>query len=95
MAVIQYASAIFAAMAAILWFISALVKIPQDFPIYVEPSTPMREGYVGGTEDIGYGFSKELNELGQALRRQSSWSAAAAASAGMSAILQAVAIAYH
>jgi hypothetical protein len=78
---IESLSAVFAIIAALLWLQSARVRTPTQFPI--NTITP-----IGG---IGTGGSPALQELGQALRRQSRWSAAAAICAAVSALLQAIA----
>ena len=94
-ALLQWSSAAFALGAAILWLKSAMVKTPSSFPIsVVKPdnfSLPFGEPM--GATYVGHGHSPALNELGEALRSQSKWSAAAAVVASASAICQAIAIA--
>ncbi len=72
-----------------------MVKTPSSFPIHVvQPdnfSRPLADPF-GGTY-VGHGHSPALNELGEALRRQSKWSAAAAGFAAASALCQGLAIA--
>jgi uncharacterized protein YjfI (DUF2170 family) len=86
-------SALFGTAAAILWFVSALVKTPDSFNIYVvRPHGAMPLGSVGGTY-LGQGQSPDLTALGSALRRQSKFSALAAGCAGISAFLQTVSLA--
>jgi hypothetical protein len=80
----------FAFVAAVLWFRSAkIVKTPPRFAIHVV--RPPGEGPLGvdpmdGTY-IGQGYSKDLDELADALKRQSNTSAWAARCAGISALL--------
>ncbi|MGZ4924199.1 MAG: hypothetical protein ACXV5H_09640 [Halobacteriota archaeon] len=92
---LQWGSVVFAVIAAILWLKSAMVKTPSSFPIHViQPdsfSRPFGEP-LGGTY-VGHGHSPALNELGEALCRQSKWSAVAAVFAAISALCQALAIA--
>ncbi len=92
--ILQWGSAIFAILAAALWLKSAIVKTPTSFGIYViEPDEYTRPlGEPLGAKYGGYGYSPELDELGESLRKQSKWSAAAAVSAAVSAICQALAI---
>lgn len=91
---LQWASAGFAVIAAGLWLKSAMVKTPSSFPIHVvQPDSFSRPfGQPPGGTYVGHGHSPALNELGEALRRQSKWSAAAAAVAAASAFCQALAI---
>ena len=93
---LQYGSAGFAALAAILWFWSAAVGIPKTFAIHVLRPDSF-EGKMRGSrwapEYTGVGHSDELDELAKALCWQSRLSAAAACAAGASALLQGVAIA--
>lgn len=87
---LQIFSVIFAAAAALLWLISAMIKMPGEFNIGVKPSIATREGYPA-EGSFASGYSKELIELGKALRCQSTWSARAAISACISATLQIIA----
>ena len=84
---LNYAAAAFAFAAAVLWFISALVKTPPSFSIAVEVSTSSYDDSAGGT-----GYSLDLLNLANALRRQSRWNAYAASCAGLAAILGALAL---
>ena len=72
--------------AAILWAISAYVKTPKSFSVYVSAAE------AGGGQVVGYGSSPDLEKLGQALRRQSGFSAAAAISAAIAAVTQAISL---
>ena len=85
---VNYAAAAFAFCAAVLWFLSARVEMPEEFPIAVEISSPGFSGSSGGR-----GYSLELSELALALKRQSRLSSYAAVSAGIGAILGAIAFA--
>lgn len=83
-------SALFAISAALLWFCSARVKIPTKFPITVTSDKTIGDTRIGGVV-ASSGSSKEINNMAKALIRQSNLSAAAAISAGIAAILQALA----
>ncbi|OQX25257.1 MAG: hypothetical protein BWK80_16520 [Desulfobacteraceae bacterium IS3] len=95
LSVLQWGAAVFAVIAAALWLKSAMVKTPSSFPIHVvQPdslSSPFG-GPFGGTH-VGQGQSPALKKLGEALCRQSKWSAAAAAFAAASALCQSFTIA--
>ena len=85
-------SALFAIAAALLWFVSAVVKTPDRFSIHVvRPDSfmgqPLGGDPLGGTY-VGQAHSSDLVALANALRRQSKFSAWAAGCAGVSAILQ-------
>jgi uncharacterized protein YjfI (DUF2170 family) len=81
-------SALFAIAAAALWFVSAAVQTPNTFNIYVvRPHGVMPLNPIGATY-LGQGQSPDLVALASALRRQSKFSALAAGSAGISALLQ-------
>jgi hypothetical protein len=84
--IVSYVSAAFALLAAGSWLMSALVKIPSDFdiPVFITHVDPL-----GG---MGRGSSKELGDLGEALRRQSWWSKVAAINAAMASVLQATSV---
>lgn len=90
------ASALFALGAAVLWIASAKVKTPKSFSIDVitvhngDAEIPSGE-VVGG----GFGTSPELNDLGNALVKQSKLSAFAASSAAIAAGLQFLTILAH
>jgi hypothetical protein len=99
MTLVQCLSALFAVLAAALWFKSATIKTPGQFSIHVaKPDGPFGEplggGPLGGTH-VGQGYSPALQQLGERLRSQSKWSAAAAISAGISALLQAIPILFR
>jgi hypothetical protein len=78
---LQISTTIFALAAATLWFISASIKTPTTFEI--------TGADLGG---LVRAESPELTELGNAMKRQSRWSALAAKCAGVSAIAQAATI---
>jgi hypothetical protein len=88
---LQVASAIFAIVAAVFWLVSAIVRMPKEFPIRVSVSNAPSH-LATSAYSPAYGESEELNTLGQALLKQSRLSAAAAASAALAAFLQAFAI---
>ena len=87
MLLVQGASAIFAFLAAILWFLSARVPTPSNFIV-----TTFGHTDAFGTHVSGQGSSPQLTELGNALLRQSRLSAYAAFCAGVSALFQVVAL---
>ena len=72
-------SALFAIVAAVLWFITAMVKTPMSFAIHVaRPNQqPMGGSPMGGTY-VGQAYSEDLVSLTSALKRQSKFSAWAA-----------------
>jgi hypothetical protein len=82
-------SAIFAAAAAVLWWLSSRVKAPAQFPIQVISKNTMAEQIIGA-QVLSIGSSAELDDLGKAFIKQSRLSSWAAASAGVSAIVQAL-----
>jgi hypothetical protein len=83
-------SAAFALLAAGLWLKSAKVPTPQQFVItVVKPSLGGPIGVLDG-KYMGNGYSQELQTLGEALIRQSSWSAWAATSAAAAAVCQVI-----
>jgi hypothetical protein len=91
--VVQYASALAALVAAALWLMSAKVKIPKSFPIYVVKPDAFAGQMLGGplgAEYSGFGHSDELDSLAAALVRQSRLSAWAAGAAATSAVLQGI-----
>ena len=90
---LQWGSAAFAVVAAVLWLKSAMVKPPSSFSIHVVRPNSLPYGTPLGGTYVGHGHSPELNELGDALRRQSKWSAAAAGFAAASALCEGLAIA--
>lgn len=77
---LQYGSAFFAFAAALLWFLSAVQKIPRRI-----------ERIDGGTLDGAEKFDDQ-DQMSEGLWRQSCYSAFAATSAGIAALLQALAI---
>jgi hypothetical protein len=84
------ASAIFAFVAAFLWWLSARVKTPRQFVVisssFVDDIAPI------GGQISGVGSSPQLDELALALIRQSKLSAGAATCAGLAALCQAISI---
>jgi|SRR6266581_6314251 len=90
---LQWASAVFALLAAGLWLKSATIKTPSSFPIHVVKPTTGFMGTPLGATYVGHGQSPALNELGEALCAQSKWSAMAAVFAAASGICQAIAMA--
>jgi hypothetical protein len=82
-------SALFAVAAAILWFLSAVIKTPNNFSVHVvrPQQQPMGGNPPGGTY-VGQAYSDDFVSLANALKRQSKFSARAAICAGISAILQ-------
>ena len=94
MNLLQFLSAVTAIAAAVLWFLSAIVKTPQRFFIHVVRAdspfgVPLGGNPIGATY-VGEAHSEDLVNLATALRRQSRLSAYAALSAGISAAFQAV-----
>jgi len=91
-AILNCGSAVSAIIAAILWFMSAKIKTPNHFGIYVvKPDGVMGEplGDPLGGKYIGHAYSSDLELLGNNLIRQSKLSAWAAIAAGISAVTQA------
>ncbi len=90
---IDILSAICAVVAAIVWWQSARVKTPDKFNIaVVKPDTqPMGGNPIGGTY-IGNAYGQDLNNLADALKKQSQLSARAAVFAGIAAFLQSISI---
>jgi len=88
---LETVSAIFAIFAAVLWIASTFVKTPRDFTVQVISAHLLEEEGAVGTSVIseGYGTSKELEVLGEALIRQSRLNAAGAVCAAISAICHA------
>ena len=89
MTAITILSALFAIAAAVLWFVSAVVKSPTTFKIHVvnPQQQPLGGNPVGGTY-VGQAYSEDLVSLADSLKRQSKFSARAAICAGVSALLQ-------
>jgi hypothetical protein len=84
---IQYAGALFAAISAILWVMSARVKIPKMMRLYSHRSD-FPPGVQYTHEAIGDVFSPELAETHLALLRQSRLSGYAASCAAAAAACQ-------
>lgn len=91
--ILSWASAIAAGVAAILWFLSARVKIPSTFPIEVISVHTMAEQIIGA-EVISAGSSPEIDQMAASLIWQSKLSGYAAIAAGLAAALQALATAF-
>lgn len=89
---IQYSSAAFAVVSAILWLASAMVRLPKTIRLYGHHSD-VPPGISYTREDIGDVFSPELLQMHLALSRQSRLSAWAAMSAAVAAGLQAFGLA--
>ena len=86
-------SAVSALAAAVLWWLSAIIKTPGSFSIHVVRANgpfgqPLGGNPLGGTY-VGHAYSQDLVTLANALRRQSRRSGWAAGFAGLSAVLQA------
>lgn len=92
---VQIASAVFALAAAVLWFLSARIRIPEEFSIRVHRPGSFAAKILsrGNPADIGatQGESEDLVELGRALFAQGTWSKWAAACACVAALLQGLA----
>jgi hypothetical protein len=82
-------SAAFAFVATVLWWFSATIKLPHSFPLRVLSSHSLAEQVIG-SQVISEGSSKELDDLGRAIIKQSRLSDWAAGAASASAILQAL-----
>lgn len=94
--ILDILTAITAIIAAVIWLRSASVKTPSGFSIHiVKPDglfgSPMGGDPLGGTY-MGHAYSKDLQDLAAALKKQSRQSAIAAIFAGSSAILQSISI---
>jgi hypothetical protein len=94
--VLQILSSMAAIVAACLWLLSAVIKTPQSFAIYVACAdsplgTPLGDNPMGGSY-VGQAYSDDLLSLANGLRRQSRLSALAAIFAGASALLQGISI---
>jgi len=89
---LQWVSALCALVAAGFWLKSARIRTPSSFPISVvrPDSFGLPLGEPLGATYVGFGHSPAMNELGEALRKQSKWSAIAALAAAFSAACQAV-----
>jgi hypothetical protein len=88
---LEVISAGFAFSAAVLWLRSATVSTPKQFPIQVHVFNVPSNLVIGPTQSA-YGESKELNELGAAIVKQSRYGAYAASCAAISALVQAMLI---
>src|ERR1700722_11231566 len=85
-------SALISGVAAILWLLSARVKTPETFQVHVvRPDMAPMGGPVGG-QFVGHGYSTELTDLANALRRQSKLSAQAAICTAVSVFVQIAAL---
>lgn len=93
---LEIASAGFAVIAAVLWLVSSYVKTPRTFTVKVL-STHFASSDVDGSEVIseGAGHSPELQDLGEALKKQSRLSSYAAIAAALAALCQGAAIWAH
>lgn len=89
----EIVGAFFALAAAVLWFVSAVVKTPREFCVKVI-SIHVASSDIDGSEVVseGFGTSDELTDLGNALIKQSHLSAWAAALAAISALCQGFAV---
>lgn len=88
---IEFASAVGAIAAALLWLKSARVKLPSDFPLTV---FSMRRDVPGPAQEavVASGYSPQLDALGRALLKQARLSSHGALMAAVAVILQAVAL---
>jgi hypothetical protein len=84
---LDIASAIFAFLAALLWFCSALIKLPHEFPITVV-SSHFEDDIAPAGPVYSTGSSQQLDELGKAVIKQSNLSAYAAICAAVAASCQ-------
>ncbi|WP_345822412.1 hypothetical protein ABC766_12940 [Methylobacterium fujisawaense] len=88
---LNVASALAAIAAAGLWWASARVEVPSQFPITVySMHTSMNQ--IIGEQVVSTGSSPEIDNLARAMIRQSQLSAWAAVAAGIAAALQGVAL---
>src|SRR3954463_1120029 len=83
---LQTASAVAACLAAWYWFKSTLVRTPSSFPITVVSVHSLREQVIGA-QVISTGSSPELDQIGEALIKQSHLNGQAAVFAGVAAVL--------
>jgi hypothetical protein len=95
--VLSALSALAGLAAAVLWFLSALVRTPENFAIHVAKANgmmgePLGGGPFGGTY-VGHAYSQDLIDLANALRRQSRLSGKAAILTAIAVILQTGALA--
>ena len=96
MYILNILSALFAVGAGTLWLVSARVKTPEHFAVHVVKGDspfqqPLGNNPLGGTY-VGQAYSRDFESLGNALRKQSQLSAAAAACASIAAFAQAVSL---
>jgi hypothetical protein len=89
---ISYAAAGFAALAAIFWFLSALVRTPKRFNVAVVRGGSPAGGHPLGATFVGTAHSGDFLVLANALKRQSCLNAIAAICAAISAILGGVGV---
>ena|SRR5271166_2793479 len=89
---LDIASAIFAFIAAVLWFLSARIKMPREFPILVTSSHFADSEIPSAGEVHSVGSSKQLDDLGRAVIKQSALSSYAAGYAAVAAVCQGLAI---
>ncbi len=75
---LAFSAIFFGVCSAILWIISAVVKVKAN-------GAPSHDGWGGGSVQDGDG-----NDIVQTLKRQSKWNSAAAISASVAAITQAI-----
>lgn len=85
--VLEFCSAACAAGAAILWYLSARVKVPHEFPITVTSAHTMLEQVIGANV-TSTGSSEQLDDLARAVIKQSRLSGWAAGFAAVSAAFQ-------
>ncbi len=92
----ELGSALCSFAAAVLWAMSARIRTPKTFAITVL-TEHSDDAEFPGSQVIasGWGESKELTDLGLALRKQSLLSAEAAMAAAGAAILQVAVILVH
>jgi len=89
---INVASAIFALLAAILWFLSARVGLPSKFPLLII-TTHFDSAEIPAAGAVhGIGESDDIDNLGKAMLEQSRLSAYAASCACVAAVCQAAVI---
>ena len=93
---LELTSAISAFFAAGLWFYASRIPTPTELPIEgfsVRRSTET----VYGSEEVGSvsGYPTALQELAEALSKQSRWNSCAAICAAVSAFCQAVLYFFH
>jgi hypothetical protein len=87
----EIASALFAIGAAVLWLRSAIVRTPKTFSLRVSVSNEDPHLAIGPYRNA-YGECPELNDLGEAVIKQSRLSGYAALTAAIAASCQAIAV---